>query len=253
VVDALDRDADRCQSDHRYGAAVSLYDSALERDPHDWHALFARARVRAWFLDEAQGRAELGRLSSSAEAPRTWRDRAKEALADDDLARGRTKEAGEAYRALAAEALDEDLGRTLEVKALGADDPRAAPAIVDLLLGRPGRPVDGGVGPLTLGEWAGSTHEPLAEYLVGKNFALHEDYARAAAWLEKVLPAGTPTARVGRELLRERAVAACALGDASALDRVEQAVVAPGSPFQSGAGDGRREWLLRLIARCRRA
>jgi hypothetical protein len=232
---------------------VALYDHALERDPHDWHALYARARIRTWFVDEARGREELGRLADDAGAPRTWRDRAREALADDDLAHDRATEAAAAYRALAASELDEDVARTLEVKALGAEDPRGRRAIVDLLVGETGHTVDPWVGALSLGQWsAGGAHEPLAGYLVGKNFVNHEEYSRAADWLDQTLASGAPTPRVARELLRERAVAACALSDAAALERVEEAVTAPGSPFEGSAG-GRRDWLLRLIARCRKA
>ncbi len=253
VVDALDRAGDRCRDDHRYARAVSLYDRSLARDAHDWHAVFSRAKVEAGALDVARGREELERLSRDRDAPRTWRDRAQEALADDDLARGSASEAEEAYRSLAATVFDEDVARTLEVKALaarGAESPGARRAIVDLLVGRPGR-LDGWVGALSLGEWAGETREPLAEYLVGKSLALHEEYARAAEALDRPTD-GTMTPRVRRELLRERAVCACALGDEGALSRVERAVRAPGSPFEGAAG-GRRDWLLRLIARCRRA
>jgi hypothetical protein len=246
VVDALDRDADRCRDEHRYARAVALYDQALALDPHDWHAFLSRAKVETYPLDNARGREDVGRLVRDRDAPRTWRDRAQEALADDDLARGDATKAEEQYRALAATVLDEDVARTLEVKALAAASPRAREAIVDLLLGRR----DAWIGALSLGEWAGETREPLAEYLVGKNLAVHEDYARAATWLDRVSAAPTP--RVERELLRERAVCACAMNDADGLMRVERAVRADGSPFEESAG-GRREWLLRFIARCRKA
>jgi hypothetical protein len=249
VVDALDRRADRCRDEHRFTKAIALYDDALDRDPHDWHARLDRARIDVRYGDEGRGRAALQDLSRDEGVPRTWRDRAAEALADDDLARGRDEAAVAAYRALAAVSLDEDAARTLEVKAQSADNPPARRAIVDLLIGEPGHPVDAWLGPLSLGAWAEETHQPLAGYLVGKNLATHEQYARAAVWLDRALEAGVPTPRVGRELLRQRAVCACALDDAEALVRVRQAVVAPQSPFEGSSG-GRREWVLRLIERC---
>ncbi|MGH7296348.1 MAG: hypothetical protein ACRELB_15520, partial [Polyangiaceae bacterium] len=52
AVDALDRRGDRCRDEHRFARAVSLYDEALARDPHDWHASFDRARVETTYLDE---------------------------------------------------------------------------------------------------------------------------------------------------------------------------------------------------------
>jgi hypothetical protein len=263
TVDALDRDADRCRDDHSYARAITLYAQALERDPHDWHALLAHAKIQTFFLDNTRGRGDLERLAREGDTPRTWRDRAQEALADDDLLRGFTDRAEVTYGALAGSVLDEDVARTLEVKALAAktEQLEARRAVVDLLVGQadqPGRPVDAWLGGVSLGEWAGATHEPLASYLVGKNLALHEDYARAAAWLDKALDAldaGAPTqqlpGRVRRELLRERARTACALEDEAGLVRVRHAVEQPGSPFEGTAG-GRREWVLRLIARCRR-
>ena len=249
VVDALDRRADQCRDEHRYAKAVALYDAALERDPHDWHARLDRARVDMGHTDEPRGRADLAGLAADEGTPRTWRDRAEEALADDDLARGKDARAAESYRALAARTLDEDVARTLEVKALSVDNPPARRAIVDLLIGEPGRPVDSWLGALAIGQWAEETHEPLAGYLVGKNLAQHDQYARAATWLDRALEAGVPSARVGRELLRQRAICACALGDREALARVRRNVDAPASPF-AGSSGGRRDWVLRLIARC---
>ena len=188
-------------------------------------------------------------MAADEKVPRTWRDRALEALADDDLARGRDDAAGRAYRALAARLLDEDAARTLEVKALSLDNPPARQAVLDLLVGGPGQPVDGWLGALSLGAWAEETHEPLAEYLVGKNLAQRARWTRAAAWLDRASDAGVPTARIGRELMRQRAICACASGDVAAIERVREAVRAEGSPFDGSSG-GRRAWVLRLLDRC---
>jgi hypothetical protein len=256
VVDALDRDADKCRDAHRFDRADALYASALASDARDDHARFARAKIAAQSADPelaAAGRGALGALASQADAPRTWRDRAEEALADDDLARGHDAAAETAYRAIAGRTLDEDAARTLEVKALASGDADARRAIVDLLLAEPGRAPDAWLGALSLGVWAGSDARPdsapLAEYLVGKNLASREQYARAVPWLDRAIAGGVPTARIGREALRQRAIAACALRDADAIGQAKRAVLAPSSPFADSSG-GRREALLRLLARC---
>ncbi len=250
-VDALNRDGDQCRDERRFARAVEAYDGVVARDPRDWHARFERARIDVWYGDHDRGRDDLTKIREDDQAPRTWRDRADELLADDDLARGLDERAAAIYRALAARTLDEDAARTLEVKAQSAGDPAARRAIIDLLIGQPGRPVDPWVGALTLGTWAERTHEPLADYLIGKNLALHADYVRAASWLDSAFDAGVPTASVGRELLRQRAICACAIGDSVALERVRGRVLADGSPFAQSAGSGRKQWVLALLARCR--
>jgi hypothetical protein len=141
------------------------------------------------------------------------------------------------------------VARTLEVKALSADDPLARSAVVALLIGEPGRPLDAWSGALALGLWGGETPGPLAAYLVGKNLARHDDWIRAAEWLDRALAQGAPTARIGREVLRQRAICACALGDAEGLARVRRSTLADDSPFALSSG-GRAAWLLALIARC---
>jgi hypothetical protein len=255
VVDALDRDADKCRDAHRFERADGLYAEALSRDSRDEHARFARAKMSAQStdpLEAARGRADLGRMTAASDAPRTWRDRAEEALADDDLVRGHDAEAEATYRAIASRTLDEDVARTLEVKALAAGDPDARAVIVDLLLAEPGHTQDTWLGGLSLGAWAGDGRRespPLAQYLAGKNLTLHEQYARAAAWLDRALDGGVPTARIGREVLRQRGIDACVLRDSVAIAHVRLAVQAVSSPFQGSSG-GRRDALLRLLARC---
>ena len=72
---------------------------------------------------------------------------------------------------------------------------------------------------------------------------------RAATWLDRALDEGAETPRIGRELLRQRAICACALEDRAALAKVRTLVTEPRSPFEGSAG-GRREWVLRLVERC---
>ncbi len=252
VVDALDRDADKCREEHRLARADALYEKALERDVRDFHALMGRAKMSAQSPDEgawARGRADLRRIADDEQAPRTWRDRAQEALADDDLVRGRAGEAATAYREIAGRTLDEDAARTLEVKALAAGDPAARRAIVDMLLAEPGRPPDSWLGALSLGNWQ-ETSAPLADYLAGRNLTLHGQWARAAPALDRAMAGEGLTPRITREVLRQQAIGACVMRDGEALDRLKEAVQSPSSPFAASAG-GRRDSVLRLLARCR--
>jgi hypothetical protein len=249
VVDALNGEGDRCRDEHRLARANGFYERVLLRDPRDWHARFERARIETWYRDEPRGRAELTAIAADERAPRTWRDRAEELLADDDLAHGRSERAEAAYRTLAAGTLDEDSARTLEVKASAGAGEEARRAVVDLLIGDPGRPGDPWLGALSLGVWA-ARDEPLGAYLVGKNLALRGRYARAAVWLDRALAAGVAIPSVGREMLRQRAICACALGDAAAIAHTKASVKAADSPFAAGPGEGRRDSVLRLIDRC---
>ena len=257
VVDAFDRDGDKCRDANRFERADALYARALASDPRDYHARFARAKMAVESPDRAEavrGRDELGRIASDGDASRIWRDRAEEALADDDLVRGRTNAAEAAYREIAGRTLDEDVARTLEVKALASEDPEATTVIADLLLAEPGRGPDAWLGALSLGQWVGAgdglrESPSLAQYLAGKNLTLHDHFVRAASWLDRAIDGGVPTARIGREVLRQRAIDACVLRDASAIGRVRQAAVSSSSPF-AGSSGGRRDALLRLLARC---
>jgi hypothetical protein len=250
VVDAFDRDAERCRDEHRFERALLLYDDALERDPQDWRARVGRARLQVQLGQREGGLDGLRDVARDESAPRTWRDRAEEAIADDAWLHGRGHEASETFRSIAARTTNEDVARTLEVKAFGASSAEGGDAIVDLLVGESGHSPDPWLGAVATADWAARTHDPLAEYLLGKNLVIHGQWASAAVHLDRAQAAGPPTVRVGREMLRARIICACVLGDRDALEHARSAVLAASSPFAEGAG-GRRAWLLRLVERCR--
>lgn len=257
LVDALRQEADECQSTQRFTEAIAKYAAVIAKDPLDHASKQGLAQTERRHGDREKGRALLLELASSEKTPRTFRDKADEALADADFLDGAFEAAAARYAKLAAQSLDEDAARTLEVKGIAATTPAARPAIRALLLGDATHGPDPFLGGVGLGTWGSSSaREALVGYLVGRNLVQRGFHTEGAAALDDALaPAagGTPlpTSRLRREALRQRAIAACALGDQAALGKVRAKVRAPDGPFPDAAG-GRRDAVLRLIDRCLR-
>jgi hypothetical protein len=127
VVDALRRKADGCRESLQVDRAVALYDEVLTKDPHDDAAVYGRGLTQLRYGDRAIGKRELSALAVAPGSPRTWRDRATDALADAELLAGSNDAAAVTYGSLAAASVDEDFGRTEEVKALASVDPSTSP------------------------------------------------------------------------------------------------------------------------------
>lgn len=251
VVDALRHEADVCRDSQRYAKAVQLYREVLAKDPNDFGSRRDVANVERRHLDREKGRAALEEMAKADEkkVPRTWRDRAEEALADAELIDGAYDSAATRYEALAARTVDEDAARTFEVKALGARDPSARPAVQALLLGDQKHGSDIFLGGVALGVWKTSSPNALVSYLIGRNLIGRGFYEEGVRHLDEALAGKLPTPRVARETIRQRAVAACALGDLDALARIRGTIEGPEDPFK-GASGGRRESTLRMVARC---
>ncbi len=249
VVDAIRREADGCREQGQYDKALATYARALDRDPHDLPSRLAQAGTELRFRDAETGRAALEAIAADATLPRTTRDRAEDTLADVDYLDGRFEEAASRYEKIAARVLDEDFARNLLVKAAGARDPAAQVAVKALLLGERKRPSDPFVGAEELGAWSAATHDPLADYLLGKNLAQRGFFGRAAKHLDRALDAGLGLPATAREALRQRVVCACAMGDLPALARARAAVTDPEGAFKGTAG-GRRAQTLAQASRC---
>lgn len=251
VVDALRADADACRDSQRFEEALRLYREVLARDATDFSSRTSMAVIERRHGDREAGARALLDMVQDARVPRTYRDRAGDALADADFVDGRFDRAAARYEALAAQAVDEDAVRHLEVKAIGARDEAARPAVRALLLGddRHGPDIfDAGV---RLGAWSASDDSPLANYLVGRNLASRGLYDEAARALDRVvtrLPA-IGSKSVAREALRQRGVVACALGDRSGVESVRSRLAAADGPFE-GRGSGRLDATRALLDRC---
>jgi hypothetical protein len=253
AVDALRREADERRDAQRFDEAVDGYGSVLRKDPTDFASRHSRAQVFRLHLDRPRGLAELEELATDERTPRSWRDRAAEALADADFLDGELDRAALRYGELAARSLDEDAARTFEVKSIAARDPEARAAVRLLLLGDGARGPDVFAGGVALGAWQARV-EPrpaLASYLIGRNLLLRGFIEAGARTLDDALAVPAPTPRIARETFRQRAIAACAMNDLEALGRLRGILEGPDDPFRGSAG-GRREATLRLIDRCAR-
>ena len=250
VVDALLHEADACRDSHREERALELYDEVLQRDPESHSARYGRGLLE---LREpghtAAGRAALERMAADPATPRTFRDRAEEAIADWDFLSGAYEPASGLYRALAERTVDEDLARTLEVKSMAAHDPAAREPMALFLLGTKERAPEPLLSGAKIGAWSERTHEALADYILGKNLAQRGWHREALGYLERALAAGPPTVRIHRELLRAMAQCACALDDGPRIERVRSELEGAASPFPK-QGSGRLESVEMLLHRC---
>ncbi len=251
LVDRLRGEADACREAADVPCARAGYDAVLAKDPDDFNARISRGVLELKVGDRGQGASVLAALASDARIPRPYQNRADEALADGDLQSpepARHKSAADRYRKLSTEAVDEDQGRTYDVKLFAAEHPEARPAIVALLVGSdPRRGPDLFQGGVRLGEWS---QAPLARYLIGKNLAQHGFYDDARPFLATP-DAGLPP-RVRRELVRQRAITACVRRDKNEL--LEMRARYTGQPGEGdaylGTAGGRKAALVRLIDRC---
>ncbi|WP_394850211.1 hypothetical protein LZC95_22485 [Pendulispora brunnea] len=250
VVDALLHEADACRDSHREERARELYDDVLRRDPESHSARYGRGLLELREpRNSAEGRAALERMAGDPATPRTFRDRAEEAIADWDFLSGAYDAASERYRALAARTVDEDVARTLEVKAMAAHEPAAREPMAAFLLGTKEREPEPLLSGAKIGAWSERTHDALADYILGKNLAQRGWHREALVYLDRALAAGPPTVRIHRELLRAMAQCACALGDRARIESVRAQLVAATSPFPK-SGSGRLESVEMLLNRC---
>ncbi len=253
LVDALRHEADVCRDTQRYEEAIRLYNRVIAKDANDFASKREVANVERRHGDRERGKAALLVLANADEktVPRTYRDRAEEALADAQFVEGDFEGAVARYTGLAKRTVDEDAARTLEVKALGAFDPAAREAVRALLLGDEKHGPDIFLGGVHLGLWSPRDPTGLAPYLVGRNLVTRGFYESGASALDASLEGVSPTPRVLRETVRQRVVAACALGDQAALAKMKARIEGESDPFKGAAG-GRREATLAMIARCTR-
>ena len=240
VIDGLRAGADRCRDALQVDRARDLYHDVLARDPHDWGARSGLAIMELRFGDAVVGAVGLRELADDEEVPRPWRDRSAEALADTLLASADARlwqKAMDGYAELAAHAKDEDVGRTLEVKRYVASrapaEPEGREAMVALLIGSRGRPVDAEEGLARVAAWAKGTGDPVAEYVLGKNLVNREFWAEAAEHLDRAIASGEPTVRIGRELLKDRAISACALDDQASVVAIRDPSRSQGWPVRA--------------------
>lgn len=243
-IDGLVHEAVRCRDALRFDKAEALYGQALGRHAREMPALLGRAVTALKRGDFERAGTLLRALAEDEGAPRTTRDKADEFLGDLDFHEGRFSSASERYRAIAARVLDEDVGRTLEVKALLADDPLARGALEALLLGAPGRGPDMTVALARVSAWRAKTEDPFADYLLGRNL-VGKATADALVALRRAARGPLPTARIRREAVRQLAFTACAVASAEALAEARSAVA---REVSAGAPSG---WVLEVTRQLR--
>ncbi len=186
-VDALRKTADTCRDGHQIERARTLYDDALALDPKEHNVLLARAVMELRQGDTAVGMREVRAIAEDEKNPLATRNRAREAIADEELLSDHADRAAETYADLAAATPDEDAARTLEVKAIAARDDGAREPVTTLLISAPNkRPPDPMLAAAMLGEWEARTGSKLAQYLIGKTEASHGYYAEAKVRFENI-------------------------------------------------------------------
>ena len=252
VVEKLRDEAEECRDEGDYGRADDKLRTLLTLDEADPSARMERAKLASKRGDDATMRSMLDEMIRDARVSVTWRSRAREALGDDDLRHGRLEAAKASYDAARHDVLDEDWGRTLDVKAFAATSPERATLFGRLIVGRSDTKDETIPATIALARYlerASSSAEDLAlaRYLVARRLVDAHAYEEADAMLATVDPVALAlvTPRAVRESARLSIVIACMIDRPRVDAALARYLAAP------PANAGRRDGIARLAARCR--
>jgi hypothetical protein len=226
--------------------ALRALDVAARYEPRNPELRIERAETLAKERpDEAE---RLLRAIADDEAVQTFaRDNAREAVADLLLAQGRGVEAAPLYRQVASRTVDEAKLRTLFIKLESTRREDLRPAVVELLIGAPGREPDRGASMFYIGGLsARRTDDGLLPYLAARYYVEKSRYTEANTLLAESTRETVAVSKVRAESLRLRVIASCAVGD---VDGLEHALAA--YEKEPGISASRLAHNQRLAARCR--
>jgi hypothetical protein len=225
--------------------ALHALDVAARYEPKNPELRIERAETLAKERPEEAER--LLRTIADDDAVQTFaRDLAREAVADLLLAGGRPAEAAPLYREVASRTVDEAKLRTLYVKleATRRDDLR--PAVVELLVGAPGREPDRGASMFHVGGLASRrADDGLLPYLAARYFVERSRYAEATTLLAESMRETVTVPKVRAESIRLLVIASCAVGDVDGVDAAMAAYEREAGVSAARLGHNRR-----LAARC---
>lgn len=136
VVEKLRDEAEECRDRGDIASADDKLRRLLKLDEVDPGARIERAKLAIRRGDEQAHKSILEEVIGDARVTTVWRNRAREALADEALRRFRLDEAHALYEVARKEVLDDDWARNLDVKAFMATSEARARLFARLIVGR---------------------------------------------------------------------------------------------------------------------
>ena len=259
-------DAETCRDEGDLAAADQKYQQLLALDAHDSAARLERAKLAAARGDDRGYVDALRALDADSSLSSTWRNRVREALGDEALRSGDLEGARVYYDKARAEVLDEDWGRTLDVKSWATTGKERAALVGRLLVGRGPHREKGDeatAATIAIARFVEARTHPvidatvlqedvdLGRYLLARRLVEAKAYADADALLIALPPHAlvSISPRLVREAARLRLMIACLSPKEGRPARVDEAIAR--YRLAPPANAGRREGIERLAARCR--
>jgi tetratricopeptide (TPR) repeat protein len=246
-VDRLLDEANQALGSQSLDLAREAFAAVLGLEPRQFQAQLGLARCERARGALGTEREMLENLLAAPGALKAQRAVLQERLGDLALLTGDTSVAQTAFAAARSYAGGENAQRNLDVKVFAADHSGISrDAIVGFLVGDTRGQSDVLEAGALLGRFAAIEPElGLADYLIGKNLYNRGRFAAAASALDRALSKLLPPARVEREALRTRLLAACALGQTAEVRELTQRYLA-----FPGLSRARRDEGERLRASC---
>ncbi len=244
TLEALSEEAARHLAAGDLTRAGAEYATLAERDPTDLRTRvqLAVVRVRRGELAAAEAVAR----EATRDLGEAAGNRVQTSIADAVWRWRGPAEAVARYQRLDASLLEEDEARTLSLKRamLESGGEREA-AFRDLLIGRESREPSAVVATARAAALLAVEHDPLAAYLVGRQYFLHERFEEALATLDELEVARAGDPRVLAETRRMRAVANWRLGRYDDARRGFEAL-ADDATRPLGLRDAAADWVDRI-------